>query len=1195
VLEVTTAGVFLMGAALFVATVDGPSPMGNQAQEDAREEARTLLDVIAAQEAPDNASANRLAHEVAYSVQGDPILEDHVNRHFPNRDWVLTLEKGDGHEPIVAEDGEPLGEVSTATRLLVPEWTYSWHGARMETLSGKHPMSVASVPVHDSRSDRLAGEPVKVTVVAEEGGDEKRYHVYETLGRPDDEAKNAAMFVQDSGSTRKAALTATYLQDCASSYATEAGLLDGSETVENPSDVNEDEIPCSIKMEFNLPSGRTLAPGTQLKIDIPRGWRFVGISDTQSWQVEGPEEDTIGPMTLTVSITSGESVADGETLRVNLNVTTDPTAPFSVFEARLAHGDDGNGTLSRGEFVVPHPGAEAKGPRATFTSLPYPGEVGGSERWGIAFSNGLSDVTVEEIRVESPSGTSLFSDVAVDDRFGRNCETAGDCGSLEVRADGSVLAWEGSEDVLQGETRDLLLNVSTTATTTNVSDVEERTYPTVTFDNGYSHDLSRQVGGPGIYTDWVPPTSSALVDDSLDSDLLGRDDDGYNATGGDHEVDVEYVPRGELWKVESTFDYEVESTSAAEELALDTQGALAASSLAIEPSRTTPGSVVEADLNASNLLQEARNQIPTDDGAGDLRMEAKLFTPPTLGREPATTMETNLSAGVGQTIATVEAADVTGDGAVEALTAAEDGVLYAYEVTADRVHTSLWSQDLPATPRSLVVGAKGGEARVFAGLDDGTVHALDSKGSEIWDHDVTEGTGNVTWLATTDSTGDGTTDVLWARTTNPGSADARNRSALHRIAIDWDALETTASTDTLVTTDLDDVAASVDGAGIVASYVTDPDEPVRRVQTFDAAGTATLEHEEPARSGGETSDATVLDPDADGSRDLLVLADAPSGSERAHRLLRVEDGGLVASTELDRYPSEMDQSGLLEVVGDVDGRPDPELAYALGNDKMGVLRFSDDADTHVWSASVTSASVEDGSVPLWGAGNPPRASPCDAVEAGGDAGSGRRGAETHGACVYDAATPPSMTDAVEKGPPMDTHVFERGLSPTPLSLDVVTEDGRDRLAVTYHWSGDEVGAASGALRFHDLATGEVTGGPTWTGTEGPPTVADGAGASWVAAGTDRGYLVTARGEGTPTSSQVAEDRAEFRFPLPVSREAFFGSYVFDVALSWSPTDLDARQTVHMVSRFSVQKPDDPRQQGGYVYNAKLSLGTPNQR
>lgn len=1217
------AGVLLLGAAIAVSSVDGPSPAGNQPQEDALEQARTLLDVIAAQEAPNNASSNLLAHEVAYALQGDPMLVDHVNRHFPVRDWVLALRKEGGGEPVVAREGEPAGEVTTAVRPLVPEWTYSWHDARMETVSGQHPMAVASVPVHDSRSDRLAGAPVQVTVVATEGGETKRYHVYETVGRPQEASHNATMVVLDRNQDPKVSLTAGYLRDCVPDDLTELPGVTASDLTgvtsdpTYPSDVTvQDEIPCSLTLEFDLPSDRPLGAGTQLEVDIPRGWRYKGVGQSDVWTVQSPAEDAIGPTTLEASIESGWTVEDGDRLQLELNVTTDPTAPFSVFEARLGHGPDGNGTLSRGEFVVPHPGAEAKGPRAVYTSLPYPGAADGTERWGVAFSNGLSDVTVKEVRVESVTGAPLFADEAgnpaVVDDFKR---TTGCDGCVSVSDDGTTVTWDGSEQVAQGQSRDMILDVGTTGRTTNVSDVRERTYPTAAFPNGYAHDLTRQVGAPGIYTAWVPPQSSNLVPEDLDSDLVGRDGDGYATADGTHDVRVEYSPRDQLWKVESTFNYTVDSGSGAAELALDTQGALAASSVDVSPARTEPGSVVFAEVNATNVLEEARSQVPDTGSGGDLRMEARLYSPPMLGREPAATMETNLSAGVGEAVTEVLSADVSGDGAADALVGARDRTIQAYEVTLEGLHSSLWSQDLAAAPSSLAVGRKDGSARVFVGLEDGTVQALDSKGAEKWRYDVAGGEEPAVSLHASDADGDGTSDVLWVVTApedaagsgTTGSAsggESLPATTLYRVDLEADGGASSASTQEVLSSDAGPVVAAKRGPSLAVAYYDRPSDGTPRValRLVQPDGDVSRYWNRSIPDEGYPQDLAVLDAEGDGDRDLGLLIMDSIGNDPDHNLAVVDGSGwrtaYTARTLGFDQGAPDDPSGILHPVGDVDGKPGEELAYALEDNRAGLYTFAGGDLREVWQSRVVS-DAEEGEVPHPLLGSQglglPEATPCDEAVGPSDAygQGGARGGPARSVCVFDGTTGRRFPFKIFGPASIDANVVDRGLVPRPVDLSVVEEDGVERLALTYVWEGDDVGSAAGAVQLRNLAHGgtEETVLPAGSG---PPQAADGGDDKWMAAGTDRGHLVTVEADGDSHDSQVADDRAKFRFPVPISRDALFGTYVFDAELSWTPAD-QARQSVHMVSRFAVEKPEDPKARGGYVYNAKLSLGTPTQR
>lgn len=832
-------------------------------------------------------------------------------------------------------------------------------------------------------------------------------------------------------------------------------------------------------------------------------------------------------------------------MRLSLNVTADPVAPFSTFEARLS-----NGTLSRGEIVVPHPGAEAKAPRAVYTSLPYPGVPSGTERWGIGFSNGLSEATVTEVTVESVSGTSLFADVAKVQDLARSCIDA-TCGRVEVSSDGTTITWSGSETVLQGETRDLILDVTTTDATTNVTSDERRAYPEVHFPNGYDQKLTRQVGAPGLYTARIPP------EEPLEGTLLGDSrPKGYPAPAETsteaqtYSARVEYWPRGELWKVDSNFTYTVDPDAAADELVLDTQGAVSASQVEVTPSTTTPGGLVWTRVNAANVLSE----VAAQDGQ-DVEMTTRLYTPPTLGHEPAQAVRTDLSSeGVGEPVTDVHVADVTTHDGPEAALAAGDGQVHVYHVAKGTLtQTQLWTRDVAGEPRVLDSGAAGpASPRIYAGADEGTLTALDPSGGTTWTHDT--GSGAVDALHPWRYPGASATDGIWALR-HPTSGAGADQAGLrwYQVRIDRSTVTPTVTTEATGDAGGDSGAATTLGSRLATAVASSGSGARTWVNATAPDGSTAWSTPLEARFE-RVADAARLDADGDGAADLAVAL-ATDGRSGQIVLLDGKGGDVIGR-------SSKESLALLTPVGDVTDAPGDEMAFASSANRVGLLEVEGGSISTPWVREVE--PEHDASAP--------------AVSADWDGQIQWNGCGGGPSCF--------LAHTSESG----------GTPPQPVGLDVVDRtaaQGGLVLAFTYSRGHEVAGTATGSIAYHDLDTGQEAGSTEVPPPAGTPVAADGDGVSWLAAGTDRGHLVAADPTATyPTNSQASGDRSVFHVPVAVEDGAFYGTYVVDVEIAWSPADISHRQSVHLTSRFSVIPASATQGPNGFVYDTKLNVASP---
>lgn len=172
-------------------------------------------------------------------------------------------------------------------------------------------------------------------------------------------------------------------------------------------------------------------------------------------------------------------------------------------------------------------------------------------------------------------------------------------------------------------------------------------------------------------------------------------------------------------------------------------------------------------------------------------------------------------------------------------------------------------------------------------------------------------------------------------------------------------------------------------------------------------------------------------------------------------------------------------------------------------------------------------------------------------------------------------------------------VIQAGATPVPVGLELVDPPASEpQLALAYTWGRVPAGAAPGSVVRYDLADGSRRDSTPFPPDAGVPVAADGDALPWMAVGTDRGHLVVTDGSGpTLRHAQVSEDRTRFLFPIAVGEDAFYGTYVFDAEIGWSPDALDARQSAHLVSRFSVL-PELGVGRGGFVYDTELSVGDP---
>lgn len=519
VLEAVMVSIIMMGAIVFVTTLDVPRPSDNVVIDQLNIRANDFLwTADAATQVKSCQGKTLLTDLVIKGVNGNHTRWNDRIRGFFGAGISTGLTLNNGYGSLLIH-GRPVENGAGRSITMWPDFDFGRADAA-SPISDSGKLTTDVWGVRQGELIRMKGEAVEYKLDTNDILGRHSLHAWGATGlladdRIDRERQGVSTIVWVTGSENSETLSAT------------PDALDLAES--KPQLFRLMLQPTSSGQNL---SNHSIRAGVELTLTLPKGWAITQ-DPGEPWVPQTYNNDSGVQVRYRHNIsTSGPSVVLFKaTLPSNL------THPFDTLHARLGNGSFGESTL-----VVQYPEPVDRDlPRQGFGTTPYPLRAGEPAFFGLAFANGGSATTVTDVTISIPGGydvwanrgqgAALFAAGAEFDNVG----PAG--GSWRVDQDGKHVRWHGSLVVpALGAAwwgADFPITTDISQATSMEPDRGNGPIARLRFPNGYDASSTSWGQSPGVLRVRAAPASGA------------SEPNGYPAVGRTFESTIEGV-RGAL-------------------------------------------------------------------------------------------------------------------------------------------------------------------------------------------------------------------------------------------------------------------------------------------------------------------------------------------------------------------------------------------------------------------------------------------------------------------------------------------------------------------------------------------------------------------------------------------------------------------------------------------------------------------------
>lgn len=284
VLEAVIIASIMLSAVAFVATFENPVSGSTPTRELLSAKATDAIQILIDTPVKNSTFGdNLLSVLLAHCMQGNcTALTAKLDRLLPlGTSYALYVSNGYETYPVYVTRS-PSGEAVTSTALLEPHWSYTFTGTGLSVVNNDtDPMLTYALPVYNSNVISPGGSPLKIIVKGTKQSDGSSY----TL-----EGFYTTLAVDNASAGQHPAVSLNFLVNKTGlkSYDDLGSFFPGAYWDRYAEVVNAEGHPnnksVTFSLQLNESAGVPIPQGTELAVNIPRGWNASGWNDT-NWQV----------------------------------------------------------------------------------------------------------------------------------------------------------------------------------------------------------------------------------------------------------------------------------------------------------------------------------------------------------------------------------------------------------------------------------------------------------------------------------------------------------------------------------------------------------------------------------------------------------------------------------------------------------------------------------------------------------------------------------------------------------------------------------------------------------------------------------------------------------------------------------------------------------------------------------------------